>query len=216
MGKIRGITMWSTGSAGIKTYIITPMLLVLGGMAAFSNNQTQTALPLEKFSSDFQSFENIASDTWSNYKPNESVLFSISNHVNDDKMDIADIIDCIRRTLGLPSKDVAEIFKVTRQTLYNYKSDGNHNLHDKNLTRIKEIKVIVGELSTILCSRPGALTKTYLENGSSLFDLFKDENLDKNRIISFSKGLNEKMASKSKIIRKNRDDISLMMLTSHV
>ena len=64
--------MWSTGSAGIKTHIITPMLLVLGGMVAFSNHQTQTALPLEKFSSDFQSFENIKSD-----RNEEDLLYEI-------------------------------------------------------------------------------------------------------------------------------------------
>lgn len=135
---------------------------------------------------------------------------------NSNEASISDIVNLVKVTLGLPNKDIADIFKVSRQTLHAYKSDETvHNLHEQNLSRAKVLKNIFEDINKILLSSPGALAKTYLINNETLFDILKSDTLEKEKILSFSQKLQKKIDQKLNINRIDQSDISLFELTRH-
>jgi len=114
----------------------------------------------------------------------------------------ADIIKKIRMILGLPSKDIGDIFGVTRQTIYNYLRDKQDNsINPSNRARAVELNSICDDVANLLPYSPGALSKNYILDGESLFDLLTARELDKNRIVDFAKKLSRAMNE----INKNID-----------
>ncbi|MDC5353534.1 hypothetical protein OHW66_03235 [Acinetobacter baumannii] len=129
---------------------------------------------------------------------------------------VSDVVNQVKITLGLPNKDIAEVFQVTRQTLHSYKNgDNTHNLHEQNFTRVKELKNIFEEIKEILPNSPGALVKTYLIENQTLFDLLKASVLEKGKILSFAEKLQRKIDQKSGINRVDQSDIIVFELTKH-
>lgn len=202
--------MWNTSPNRIATPVVISSALL------FTSAQTAASEIFDtKF---FNSFDenHFILDTqenyWSSYynktEEEKNPIYS------DSKVDVADIINLVKTTLGLPNKDVADIFKVTRQTLHNYKSENVHALHGQNLLRVRKLKIIFDEVSNIVEKSPGALSKTYIVNGQSFFDLLTSDDLDEKSIISFAEEIKLKMEYKSKILREN-DNISLFHLTRH-
>lgn len=208
MGSERRVIMWNTASVQVAKPVM------LGAMICFSSAQTQSIRSLD-VSIQNSKYENYVSENvWTSYKssPNSAYLL---DHV-EDKVDVADIVDLVKVTLGLPNKDIAEVFQVTRQTLHNYKSqnENSHNLHEQNLVRVKNLKNIFDVLSGVFAKSPGALSKTYMVNNHTLLDLLTADDLDQNSIVNIAHQLKIKMEFKSKIYR-NIDDISLLNMTSH-
>ncbi len=201
--------MWNTSPNNI----ITP--IALSGALFFTSAQTSASEIFNTESlNDFninQIILNNENNYWSSYDYSNVETNTLQI---DSKVDVADIINLVKTTLGLPNKDVADIFKVTRQTLHNYKNESGHGLHEQNLLRVRKLKVIFDEVANILDKSPGALSKTYIVNEQSFFDLLNADELNEESVISFAKEIKIKMDSKSKIVREN-DNISLFNLTRH-
>lgn len=201
--------MWNTSPSNI----ITP--IALSGALFFTSAQTSASEIFNtKSLNDFDKYQIILKNEnnyWSSYDYSNVETNTLQI---DSKVDVADIINLVKTTLGLPNKDVADIFKVTRQTLHNYKNESGHGLHEQNLLRVRKLKVIFDEVANILDKSPGALSKTYIVNEQSFFDLLSADELNEESIISFAKEIKVKMDSKSKIVREN-DNISLFNLTRH-
>lgn len=201
--------MWNTSPNSM----ITP--IALSGALLFSSAQTTASeIFSPKLLSNFDENHMILSNEnnyWSSYYHN-SIEKNMSNA--DSKVDVSDIINLVKTTLGLPNKDIADIFKVTRQTLHNYKNENSHALHEQNLLRVRKLKVIFDDVANIVDKSPGALSKTYIINEQSFFDLLIADDLDEESIIAFAKEIKLKMEFKSKILREN-DNISLFNLTRH-
>lgn len=201
--------MWNTSPSNI----ITP--IALSGALLFTSAQTSASEIFNtKSFNDFdknQIILNNENNYWSSYDYSNVETNTLRI---DSKVDVSDIINLVKTTLGLPNKDIADIFKVTRQTLHNYKNESGHGLHEQNLLRVRKLKVIFDEVSNILDKSPGALSKTYIVNEQSFFDLLNADELNEKSIISFAKEIKLKMDSKSKIVREN-DNISLFNLTRH-
>lgn len=201
--------MWNTSPSNI----ITP--IALSGALFFTSAQTSASEIFNtKSLNDFDKYQIILKNEnnyWSSYDYSNVETNTLQI---DSKVDVADIINLVKTTLGLPNKDVADIFKVTRQTLHNYKNESGHGLHEQNLLRVRKLKVIFDEVANILDKSPGALSKTYIVNEQSFFDLLNADELNEKSIISFAKEIKVKMDSKSKIVREN-DNISLFNLTRH-
>ena len=204
MGSEGNVIMWNTAS--VKS-------VVLGAIVWCCSSPAHSIRSLDVHSLNSK-YENYVSEngTWTSYESslkNSDLLDRV-----EDKVDVADIVDFVKVTLGLPNKDIAEVFQVTRQTLHNYKSqdESNHNLHEQNLVRVKNLKKIFDGLSGFFPKSPGALCKTYMVNNHTLLDLLTADNLDQNAIFNIASLLKEKMEFKSKIHRNN-DDISLLNMT---
>jgi len=201
--------MWNTSPSNL----ITP--IALSGALFFTSAQTSASEIFNtKSLNDFYQNQIILKNEnnyWSSYDYSNVETNTLQI---DSKVDVADIINLVKTTLGLPNKDVADIFKVTRQTLHNYKNESGHGLHEQNLLRVRKLKVIFDEVANILDKSPGALSKTYIVNEQSFFDLLNADELNEESIISFAKEIKVKMDSKSKIVREN-DNISLFNLTRH-
>jgi hypothetical protein len=192
--------------------MITP--IALSGALLFSSAQTTASEIFNpKLLNNFDENHIILNETnsWSSYYHNS--IEENTSHA-DSKVDVSDIINLVKTTLGLPNKDIADIFKVTRQTLHNYKNENSHALHEQNLLRVRKLKVIFDDVANIVDKSPGALSKTYIINEQSFFDLLIADDLDEESIISFAKEIKLKMEFKSKILREN-DSIALFNLTRH-
>jgi hypothetical protein len=200
--------MWNTS----RNSMITP--IALSGALLFSSAQTTASEIFNpKLLNNFDENHIILNETnsWSSYYHNS--IEENTSHA-DSKVDVSDIINLVKTTLGLPNKDIADIFKVTRQTLHNYKNENSHALHEQNLLRVRKLKVIFDDVANIVDKSPGALSKTYIINEQSFFDLLIADDLDEESIISFAKEIKLKMEFKSKILREN-DSIALFNLTRH-
>lgn len=154
--------MWNTSPSNI----ITP--IALSGALFFTSAQTSASEIFNtKSLNDFDKYQIILKNEnnyWSSYDYSNVETNTLQI---DSKVDVADIINLVKTTLGLPNKDVADIFKVTRQTLHNYKNESGHGLHEQNLLRVRKLKVIFDEVANILDKSPGALSKTYIVNEQS-------------------------------------------------
>lgn len=202
--------MWNTSPSNI----ITPIIALSGALFFTSAQTSASEIFNTKSLNDFDKNHiilNNENNYWSSYDYSNVETNTLQI---DSKVDVADIINLVKTTLGLPNKDVADIFKVTRQTLHNYKNESGHGLHEQNLLRVRKLKVIFDEVANILDKSPGALSKTYIVNEQSFFDLLNADELNEESIISFAKEIKVKMDSKSKIVREN-DNISLFNLTRH-
>ena len=200
--------MWNTAS------VQAAKPVMLGAMMCFSSAQTHSVRSLDVFIQNSRDENYVSDNVWTSYKSSLNSSYLL-DHV-EDKVDVDDIVDLVKVTLGLPNKDIAEVFQVTRQTLHNYKSqnESSHNLHEQNLMRVKNLKNIFDVLSGVFTKSPGALSKTYMVNNHTLLDLLTADDLDQNSIVNIAHELKKKMEFKSKIHR-NSDDISLLNMTSH-
>lgn len=133
---------------------------------------------------------------------------------NTDILSIADIVNSVKVTLGLPNKDIASIFKVSRQTLHSYKSSNDqHAVNSSTKERALLLSSIMAEISPKFNRSPGAMAKNYVMDGKSLLDLLSETELDIPSIVKISNGLSDKL-SPNTAKETPVNEISLHQLTS--
>ncbi|WP_375058399.1 hypothetical protein [Zobellella sp. DQSA1] len=128
--------------------------------------------------------------------------------VGDEFIDISSVVVKLKNMLGLPNKDVAAIFRVTRQTLHSYTKESvlTARVSEKVLERSKSIAALIERLDPIFETSPGSLAKNYYYQGSSLFDLMIEEEFNQEKIFKVSAFLSEKIKeakSKSNVSGNN-------------
>jgi hypothetical protein len=135
---------------------------------------------------------NLVDDHWVSISP------LLLEPVNEFKViSISEIISMVKTTLGLPNKDVANIFGVTRQTLHSYANgaDVNQKMNRSTHERVQLLNEIVTELTNKFSQSPGAMAKNYTIEGRTLLDLLKEEEIDVRKVLLFSDQLSNKMKS---------------------
>lgn len=106
---------------------------------------------------------------------------------------ISDIVTRVKETLGLPNKDIAEIFQVTRQTLHSYKNaDQQHVVNAAVHERAQQLWVLMADLADVFEQSPGAMAKNYTFEGHTLLQLLGEEVLNKDTILVMANKLAEK------------------------
>lgn len=89
----------------------------------------------------------------------------------------AEIIDAAKRVTGLSIKDLAAIFNVSRQTLYNYRKS-EEAINERNWSRLRSVDERIKVIAELLPHSPGTLMKRVTLEGASLYDLLCAEELD--------------------------------------
>ncbi len=141
-----------------------------------------------------------------------------SSRTNDKNVmatSIADKISAVKIALGLPNKDIAEIYKVARQSLHNYQkySDVEHNVKQQTRERSIILDDIIQEIRPLFKRSPGAMAKNFTYNGESLLSLLSQEELNKAKIFKLASLLTERMQKNSKNSDRLTNGLTLNDLT---
>jgi len=130
---------------------------------------------------------------------------------------VSDVIKKVKINLGLPNKDVAQIFGVTRQTVYNYtkQSEIKHTVNADTLERTLELDEIFTNLEKIFSKSPGAMAKNFTFQGESLLNLLSKRELDVDQITLCAQQLAKRMTEYSSGSNAIEFDISIAELTRH-
>lgn len=112
---------------------------------------------------------------------------------------ISETVNYVKVTLGLPNKDIASIFRVSRPTLDQYKKaiDGEHTVQAANRERVLLLGGIIKEIAPKFVKSPGSMAKNYMIDGKTLLDLLSEQQLDISRIVKLSVAIAEKMSKHS-------------------
>lgn len=158
-------------------------------------------------------FEQTLKDVWDNLKPN----IEEGDYLNESILDIGDIVKAVKSGLGLPDKDIAEIFHVSRQTIHTYRTQepSSINLKEQTLDRANRIYEIIGEINKIFDKSPGPAAKNIQINQTSLFDLLCKEDADIEKILNVSYLLEDKIQKDRQILHAKRDSDSERKRTLH-
>jgi hypothetical protein len=110
-------------------------------------------------------------------------------------LSVSGIIGFVKTSLGLPNKDIASIFGVTRQTLHTYSKGGDavQTLNRATKERALTLNEIVNKIAPKFSRSPGAMAKNYTFEGESLIQLLTSDNLEVVKIIRLSEKLSESM-----------------------
>lgn len=104
----------------------------------------------------------------------------------------AEIVAQAKRVTGLSIKDLAPIFGVTRQTLYNFRKD-QERISERNWQRLEVVDREVCGLAAILPSSPGALSKHFVFEGETLHGLLCASPLETPKIQRLARALAEQL-----------------------
>lgn len=110
---------------------------------------------------------------------------------------IADLIEFVKVSLGLPNNDIAKIFRISRQTLYAYKNSASdqHTVDASNKERALILSGIINEIRPKFPYSPGAMAKNYMMDGKSLVDLLSADELNIPSIVRIADSLASKISS---------------------
>lgn len=100
----------------------------------------------------------------------------------------ADIVKRAKRVTGLSIKDLAPVFGVTRQTLYNFR-EAQERISDRNWERLEAVDREIKALAKVLPSSPGALAKHFVFKGDTLHSLLRASALDTRRLQRLAEAL---------------------------
>lgn len=201
--------MWNSTSVQEKYPV---GVLFIAGAVIFQTHMGLSGAPSSYNVFHDQSSSNYDNGRWTSSNFNHVVHSSEKQSL----IGIADIIAFVKVSLGLPNKDVASIFGVTRQTLHAYVTEEGVTQSIKSSTRERMINLheIIKEISKVFPHSPGAMSKNFTLDGCSLLDLLMAETLDIMKIVQHSKSLAERM---SKIpSSSSKDDSTLFGLTRSV
>ena len=106
----------------------------------------------------------------------------------------AEIVARAKRVTGLSMKDLAPIFGVTRQTLYNFRK-AQEKISERNWRRLEAVNRELEGLTEILPSSPGSLAKHFVFEGETLHSLLCAPSLDTPRIQRLAKALAKQLSS---------------------
>lgn len=111
------------------------------------------------------------------------------------------IISEAKLKLGLPDKDLAQLFRLSRQQLFNYRKDNIGSVEPQEITlkRARQIHSIVQSLSAIFLQSPSHALKNIIIDGNTLFELLDTGQPDINTIKTFAYELEKIIAT-----RRNR------------
>jgi len=102
---------------------------------------------------------------------------------------------------GLSLKDLAIVYGVSRQTLYNYKKETDHP-NGANWKRLQQIDEKISILARILPVSPGALAKRFSNRqGETLLSLLQQEETDIEQLKALASQLAEQMNSAAPVIQ---------------
>jgi hypothetical protein len=110
---------------------------------------------------------------------------------------VSEIVKRAKIQLGLPNKDIASIFLVSRQTIQTYlKGSGNsHTVNNQTKKRALSILDVLDAIKGNFEKSPGAMAKNYTIDNSSLLDLLSEEVIEVDRIQIISRQLGKKLSS---------------------
>ncbi|MDC5837942.1 hypothetical protein OPW33_01195 [Vibrio europaeus] len=200
--------MWNSASTNSST-AKSALLLGIGALSFNTYADIDLDAVIEsQYESVYQS--NIQGNSWSSV----GINIQEDNQAQPEIMGISDIVDMVKVSLGLPNKDIASIFRVSRPTLNTYKksTDGLHTVNATNRERALLLANITQEIQPKFLKSPGAMAKNYVIDGRSLLDLMSDENLDVKAIVQLSDAIAEKMAGHAEKATQ-LNEISLNQLT---
>jgi hypothetical protein len=174
--------MWNSTGERKASFYATAMIsaLVFNSHTNIENTINYTSASMEQKSNS----SNLKGTYWLtinlNHKDNKEQDTSI--------VGISDVVSDIKTSLGLPNKDVAQILRVTRQTLHTYakNSDVEHAINPLTLKRAFTIAEVIKEIAPKFSQSPGAMAKNYTMEGHTLLELLSAPNLDIQAIIPFA------------------------------
>mgnify|MGYP003114309319 CR=1 FL=1 len=178
--------MWSNVN-GVATAAVAGALL-------FSSHTADSEVLLDDLAEPRAYVINFEGDFWSSANFQESNN-PIEESVKEGALGIGDVIRAAKVALGLPNKDIAKVFGVTRQTLYSYSKgqDSERTANSQTRQRVFQLKPIIQDLTRVLPKSPGAMAKNYSINGLTLFDLLTEEELDSQAIAKVAAAIGEKL-----------------------
>src|SRR5690606_4188710 len=116
------------------------------------------------------------------------------------KADVVSVSEIVKRAkvqLGLPNRDIANIFLVSRQTIQTYLKDSDMSHAVNNLTK-KRAPTVLDVLESIRDNfekSPAAMAKNYTIDNSRLLDLLSAENLEVDKIQTICRELSKKLSN---------------------
>lgn len=122
------------------------------------------------------------------------------------------IIETAKQVTGLSVKDLAGIFQVTRQTLYNFRASED-KITDRNWLRLQAVSQEIDNLSKVFTSSPGSLIKRVVDNGNTLYQLLCADDLDRVRIEQLARRVAEQLKIPSG--SETRHSATIEQLTRH-
>ncbi|PRO73122.1 hypothetical protein C6Y40_13125 [Alteromonas alba] len=134
----------------------------------------------------------------------------LSSHAKP-KADVVSISEIVKRAkvqLGLPNKDIANIFLVSRQTIQTYLkgSDTSHTVNNQTKNRALHVLEVLESIKDNFEKSPGAMAKNYTIDNSSLLDLLSAQNLEVNKIQTISRELGKKLSSTASSDQPNNNE----------
>lgn len=141
--------------------------------------------------------------TWRAYHAQKSTSAAVS---------AAEVVDAAKRVTGLSIKDLAAIFNVSRQTLYNYRKS-EEAISERNWSRLMCVNAHIKSIAEILPCSPGSLMKRVTLEDDSLYDLLCAETLDAGDIERLAAHLASHLAAAGKV--DVRHSSSIDQLTRH-
>jgi len=91
--------------------------------------------------------------------------------VESAQQDIADQLEVIRTTLRLSVAELADILRVSRPTIYSWRSGGNCTAD--NARKVRTIAAALAPHAAVFCGEVGRVTRRTIEGRSSLIDLLR-------------------------------------------
>ncbi|MCZ7836160.1 hypothetical protein [Atlantibacter hermannii] len=198
--------MWNSTSS-FKSNMIAALAVVGGAVIVNSHNASNPTLNIHPLLHT-QSISNAFDDFWSTVATDKKVDGS-----GEQIVGISEIIALTKTTLGLPNKDIAEIFGITRQTLHNYANGGdlNQSLNKNTRQRALALRQIIGDIRVFFKHSPGAMAKNYTIEGKSLLNCLVSHDLNYDEIKFFASQLAARMESNQATFKA--DDKTLYSLT---
>lgn len=194
--------MWNSASNAIPTVAFTATVCVFSSFGQANEAPLLAELPV--YSASLKS-----GDAWST---GGQVL---TEKLEQDVLNVGEMAQVIKESLGLPNKDIARILRVTRQTLHNYVTQNDEQTANaSNRSRVLELYGVVGMLRDKLPHSPGAMAKNYFVDGASLLDLLSSEELDVAKIEILSNELAKKL-NQNKKGEAEVNSVTLYQLTRH-
>ncbi|MFP3977331.1 hypothetical protein [Marinobacter sp. KMM 10035] len=179
--------MW-TNSSGVASAAMV-------GAFLFSTHAAGIELPSEDLLESHSYVVNFEEGHWSTANINVDSEAVASERSDVAALGIGDVIQKAKISLGLPNKDIARIFGVTRQTLYSYSKglDSERTANSQTRQRVFQLTPVLERLGAIFSKSPGAMAKNYVIDGVTLFDLLVRDELDFEKISQVAHVLNEKL-----------------------
>jgi hypothetical protein len=176
---------WSSSSAEKSKWL--PVMILGSAICSAMGSSTCTADILDKLLSSTESEYHDGS--WRSSK-----VYVEKRVINNAVMSIADMILSVKVKLGLPNKDIASIFDVTRQTLHSYSkgAEETQSLKEETKQRIINAYGVIEQVSKVLVKSPGAMAKNYTMDGDSLLGLLSSPSIDVPKVLALAKGIAEK------------------------